>query len=203
MGQSADREVADDGERDRHRGDGDPDGPPDDGGRPAATRCDPPREPPGDGQRRQRHDEHVVVGGDRRVAVGRGGHGPEPTAERAVQAGQRSGGAQGASAVEGIHAATATHPTAAAAATLAGADERVEVGAVVVTPGAYGGGSAGERPGYRAVMMRMPAEWEPHELTLIAWPTELRDRHLWHDQLDVARAVHAEIARRSPASSRC
>ena len=40
----------------------------------------------------------------------------------------------------------------------------------------------------------MPAEWEPHELTLMGWPTEARRADLWQDQLGVARAVHATIA---------
>ena len=40
----------------------------------------------------------------------------------------------------------------------------------------------------------MPAEWEPHELTLMGWPTETRRHALWHDQLGVARSVHATIA---------
>jgi agmatine deiminase len=42
--------------------------------------------------------------------------------------------------------------------------------------------------------MRMPAEWERHELTLMGWPTEVRRAGLWHDQLGVARSVHATIA---------
>ena len=42
---------------------------------------------------------------------------------------------------------------------------------------------------------RVPAETDPHERTLIAWPTELRRPVLWHGQLDAARAVQAEIAR--------
>jgi agmatine deiminase len=40
----------------------------------------------------------------------------------------------------------------------------------------------------------MPAEWEPHELTVMGWPTETRRRDLWHDQLGVARSVHATVA---------
>jgi agmatine deiminase len=40
----------------------------------------------------------------------------------------------------------------------------------------------------------MPAEWEPHELTVMGWPTEIRRRDLWHDQLGVARSVHATVA---------
>jgi agmatine deiminase len=43
--------------------------------------------------------------------------------------------------------------------------------------------------------MRVPAETDPHERTLIAWPTAFRRDALWHDHLDAARAVHAEIAR--------
>jgi agmatine deiminase len=42
--------------------------------------------------------------------------------------------------------------------------------------------------------MRMPAEWEPHERTLMAWPTATRQRALWHDQLGLARTAHATAA---------
>src|SRR5262249_14847926 len=38
----------------------------------------------------------------------------------------------------------------------------------------------------------MPAEWSPHERTLIAWPTR---RSLWGDRYADACAVHAEVAR--------
>jgi agmatine deiminase len=41
---------------------------------------------------------------------------------------------------------------------------------------------------------RVPAETEPHERTLIGWPTEARRDQLWHDQLDAARDVHALVA---------
>lgn len=41
---------------------------------------------------------------------------------------------------------------------------------------------------------RVPAETDPHARTLMAWPTAFRRDALWHDQLEVARAVHAEIA---------
>jgi agmatine deiminase len=41
---------------------------------------------------------------------------------------------------------------------------------------------------------RVPAETEPHERTLIAWPTEARRPELWHDQLDAARSAHALLA---------
>jgi agmatine deiminase len=37
----------------------------------------------------------------------------------------------------------------------------------------------------------MPAEWEPHERCLIAWPTR---RELWGHHLDAARAEHAAVA---------
>lgn len=40
--------------------------------------------------------------------------------------------------------------------------------------------------------MHMPAEWSPHERTIIAWPAR---RALWGDRYDHARAVHAEVAR--------
>ncbi len=43
--------------------------------------------------------------------------------------------------------------------------------------------------------MRMPAEWEPHERTLMAWPTEARVATLWKRQLEAARDAHAAIAR--------
>jgi agmatine deiminase len=38
----------------------------------------------------------------------------------------------------------------------------------------------------------MPAEWSPHERTLIAWPAR---RALWGDRYDDACAVHAAVAR--------
>lgn len=41
---------------------------------------------------------------------------------------------------------------------------------------------------------RVPAETDPHERTLIAWPTEARREILWGDQLDAARELHALIA---------
>jgi agmatine deiminase len=41
---------------------------------------------------------------------------------------------------------------------------------------------------------RVPAETEPHERTLIAWPTEARRDQLWHDRLQAARDVHALVA---------
>lgn len=40
----------------------------------------------------------------------------------------------------------------------------------------------------------MPAEWEPHERTVMGWPTRTRVDQLWHDQLDAARSVHALVA---------
>jgi agmatine deiminase len=42
---------------------------------------------------------------------------------------------------------------------------------------------------------RVPAETTPHERTLIAWPTAFRRDALWHDRLEAARDVHAELAR--------
>jgi agmatine deiminase len=38
---------------------------------------------------------------------------------------------------------------------------------------------------------RMPAEWEPHERSLMAWPT---DRRSWGRRLDAAREVYAALA---------
>jgi agmatine deiminase len=43
-----------------------------------------------------------------------------------------------------------------------------------------------------ALGLRMPAEWERHDRTLIAWPAR---RALWLDQYDQAGAIHAEVAR--------
>jgi agmatine deiminase len=43
--------------------------------------------------------------------------------------------------------------------------------------------------------MRMPAEWEPHERTLMAWPTSVREAALWGRHLDDARSTYAEVAR--------
>jgi len=42
--------------------------------------------------------------------------------------------------------------------------------------------------------MRMPAEWEPHDRTLIAWPTATREGALWHGELGLARTAHATLA---------
>ena len=38
----------------------------------------------------------------------------------------------------------------------------------------------------------MPAEWEPHERTLVVWPAR---RSLWDAQLDAARAAHVAVVR--------
>jgi len=40
--------------------------------------------------------------------------------------------------------------------------------------------------------MAMPAEWAPHELTLMAWPARLE---LWGDALDQAKREYAAVAR--------
>jgi agmatine deiminase len=40
----------------------------------------------------------------------------------------------------------------------------------------------------------LPAETDPHERTLMAWPTEIRRDALWHDELERARDVHATVA---------
>src|SRR5436305_7489102 len=39
--------------------------------------------------------------------------------------------------------------------------------------------------------MRMPAEWEPHERTLMGWPCR---RQLWGDTIERARADYATVA---------
>lgn len=41
---------------------------------------------------------------------------------------------------------------------------------------------------------RVPAETDPHDRTLIAWPTDARRDQLWGDQLESARGVHALVA---------
>jgi agmatine deiminase len=41
----------------------------------------------------------------------------------------------------------------------------------------------------------LPAEFAPHERTLIAWPTERRRVRLWGDRLDAARDAYAVVAR--------
>lgn len=41
---------------------------------------------------------------------------------------------------------------------------------------------------------RVPAETDPHERTLVAWPTGFRRDALWGDQLDAVRKLHALIA---------
>lgn len=43
--------------------------------------------------------------------------------------------------------------------------------------------------------VRVPAETDRHEQTLIAWPTETRRTALWGDELSAARDLHAHIAR--------
>ena len=45
---------------------------------------------------------------------------------------------------------------------------------------------------YPTSVLRMPAEWSPHERTLMAWPAR---RGLWGDRYDDACAVHAAVAR--------
>src|SRR5262249_25998910 len=44
-----------------------------------------------------------------------------------------------------------------------------------------------------ALGFAMPAEWEPHEATWIAWPHNPTD---WPDKLDTIRWVYTEIVRR-------
>ena len=44
----------------------------------------------------------------------------------------------------------------------------------------------------RADGLHMPAEWEPHDGTLIAWPAR---RSLWGSRYDEACAVHSRVAR--------
>ena len=48
------------------------------------------------------------------------------------------------------------------------------------------------RPTPREHGMAMPAEWAPHELTLMAWPTRLE---LWGDALGRAKGEYAAVAR--------
>src|SRR5438105_1284092 len=45
----------------------------------------------------------------------------------------------------------------------------------------------------------MPAEWEPHEATWIAWPHNPTD---WPDKLDTIRWVYTEIVRRVSAGEK-
>src|SRR5215831_5808367 len=51
-----------------------------------------------------------------------------------------------------------------------------------------------ETPGYR-----MPAEWEPHEATWIAWP---HNRHDWPGKFAAIPWVYAEIVRHLHLSER-
>jgi agmatine deiminase len=44
----------------------------------------------------------------------------------------------------------------------------------------------------RALGMAMPAEWAPHELTLMAWPVRLE---LWRENLPAAKDEYAAVAR--------
>jgi agmatine deiminase len=41
---------------------------------------------------------------------------------------------------------------------------------------------------------RMPAEWEPHERCIMAWPTELRVGSVWGEQFLLAKASYAAVA---------
>jgi len=43
-------------------------------------------------------------------------------------------------------------------------------------------------------MLRMPAETDPHERTLMAWPTRTREHSLWHGHLAEARRAWADVA---------
>ena len=51
--------------------------------------------------------------------------------------------------------------------------------------------SAGETPA--SLGFSMPAEWETHEATWLAWPHHPTD---WPDKLDTIRWVYAEIVRK-------
>jgi agmatine deiminase len=53
------------------------------------------------------------------------------------------------------------------------------------------GDRGGSTPG--SLGFRMPAEWEPHERCLIAWPTEIR-HDLWGEQYLLAKASYAAVA---------
>jgi len=46
-----------------------------------------------------------------------------------------------------------------------------------------------------SVLVRMPAETEPHERTLVAWPTTTRKDDLWRGELEAARRAHTELVR--------
>jgi agmatine deiminase len=46
---------------------------------------------------------------------------------------------------------------------------------------------------------RMPAEWEPHERSLMAWPT---DRNAWGWHLELARETYAGLANAITDSNR-
>jgi len=52
--------------------------------------------------------------------------------------------------------------------------------------------SDGEKATARSLGLAMPAEWSPHELTLMAWPARLE---LWGDGLAEAKAEYAAVAR--------
>lgn len=43
--------------------------------------------------------------------------------------------------------------------------------------------------------VRTPAEWEPHDACLMAWPTTTRRDTLWRGRLDAARVAWAEVIR--------
>ncbi|MEK6601274.1 MAG: agmatine deiminase family protein [Candidatus Binatota bacterium] len=61
--------------------------------------------------------------------------------------------------------------------------------------------SAGERTTPRRLGYRMPAEWEPHRATWLAWPHNLET---WPDQLELVKEIWVQMARAlSPAEEVC
>ncbi|HEY2988796.1 MAG TPA: agmatine deiminase family protein [Candidatus Binatia bacterium] len=50
---------------------------------------------------------------------------------------------------------------------------------------------SGEKPSPKQLGYRMPAEWEPHEATWLAWPN---NRETWPEQLEDVRNIWVEMA---------
>src|SRR2546421_633130 len=68
-------------------------------------------------------------------------------------------------------------PSIAAARASGGSSTPVPYGCMERTPSTDG--------------LRMPAEWSPHERTLLAWPAR---RHLWGERYEYACTAHAAVA---------
>ncbi|TAK02910.1 agmatine deiminase family protein, partial [bacterium] len=60
---------------------------------------------------------------------------------------------------------------------------------------------AGEQPSPRQLGYHMPAEWEPHRATWLAWPHNVET---WPDQLEFVKEIWVQMVRAlSPAEEVC